>query len=253
MGEHHDDRENQPTHPVTGSAVDPQSASMSPDTPVDASVNYSAYSGPPGPTGHSPDHETQTATDQSVPRGAPLGAPFTNPVPPSWQYADPSAAAPTPPGYPGTHAALASHGQYDYHSGHPGSMGYAYHYPPYGHLPSPYYPPYPGGPQGAPQVPLQGAPAHGGQGGAPSMNHLINQVASGDHSSLASLGQLVNFDDKEFWKGALVGAAAVLLLTNDSVQQALFRAGSKAKQAVTSGVEKVKKATADTQETTEEK
>jgi hypothetical protein len=71
---------------------------------------------------------------------------------------------------------------------------------------------------------------------------LINGIANGDSNSLSSLGQIMNFDDKEFWKGALIGAAAVLLLTNDSVQRSLFRAGSKATQAVKSGMEKVKTA-----------
>jgi hypothetical protein len=40
--------------------------------------------------------------------------------------------------------------------------------------------------------------------------------------SLSSLTQWVGLGDSEFWKGALIGAAIVLLLTNDSIKQALF-------------------------------
>jgi hypothetical protein len=46
----------------------------------------------------------------------------------------------------------------------------------------------------------------------------------------------------DFWKGALVGAAAVLLLTNESVQNALFKTGARAKDAVERGVEKARTA-----------
>jgi hypothetical protein len=51
---------------------------------------------------------------------------------------------------------------------------------------------------------------------------------------------MLNLDDSEFWKGALIGAAAVLLLTNESVQSMLFKTGAKAKEAVQSGVGAVK-------------
>ncbi len=66
----------------------------------------------------------------------------------------------------------------------------------------------------------------------------INNGGSGLHS----LGKMLNLDDSEFWKGALVGAAAVVLLTNESVQNALFKTGAKAKDAMQSGVDKVKEA-----------
>jgi hypothetical protein len=108
--------------------------------------------------------------------------------------------------------------------------------PPYNYAP---YPP-PSYPPGNPGV--SQAPPQGGSADRPDINQLINGIANGDSNSLSSLGQIMNFDDKEFWKGALIGAAAVLLLTNDSVQRSLFRAGSKATQAVKSGMEKVKTA-----------
>jgi hypothetical protein len=76
------------------------------------------------------------------------------------------------------------------------------------------------------------------------MSQFVNELANGGNG-LSSLGKMLNLDDSEFWKGALIGAAAVLLLTNESVQNVLFKTGAKAKEAVTSGVEKVKKTARD--------
>lgn len=71
------------------------------------------------------------------------------------------------------------------------------------------------------------------------MAELVDEIANGGNG-LASLSKMLNLEDTEFWKGALVGAAAVLLLTNDSVQSALFKGGAKAKAAVKTGVGRVK-------------
>ena len=70
----------------------------------------------------------------------------------------------------------------------------------------------------------QGAGARHGVG----MNDLVAEIASGGNG-LSSLTKMLDFSDTDFWKGALVGAAAVLLLTNESLQQALFNTGAKAK------------------------
>ena len=70
----------------------------------------------------------------------------------------------------------------------------------------------------------QGAGARHGAG----MNDLVAEIASGGNG-LSSLTKMLDFSDTDFWKGALVGAAAVLLLTNESLQQALFNTGAKAK------------------------
>ncbi|QTR49283.1 hypothetical protein [Candidatus Thiothrix anitrata] len=59
---------------------------------------------------------------------------------------------------------------------------------------------------------------------------------------LSSLTKLIDFDDKDFWKGALVGAAAVLLLTNSGVQRALFRERSKPAMPPKMGWKRSKKA-----------
>lgn len=90
-------------------------------------------------------------------------------------------------------------------------------------------------------APGAGAQAGAGQGPGPlgGMQELFEEFAQGGNG-LNSLTRMLSLDDTEFWKGALVGAAAVLLLTNDQVQDALFKSGAKAKSAVKSGADKLK-------------
>lgn len=108
---------------------------------------------------------------------------------------------------------------------------YAYPYMPHMAMGPGYpMPPLPGYPPGMGQM----TNPHAGQGMARAMQEMANG------GGLSSLTKLLDFDDKDFWKGALVGAAAVLLLTNDSVQRALFRGAVKGRDAVEEGVEKVK-------------
>jgi hypothetical protein len=71
------------------------------------------------------------------------------------------------------------------------------------------------------------------------MAEMLEELAGGGNG-LASLGRMLSLDDSEFWKGALVGAAAVLLLTNESMQDMLFKTGARAKEAVQSGAGKLK-------------
>jgi hypothetical protein len=75
-------------------------------------------------------------------------------------------------------------------------------------------------------------PAGPGAGRAqqPAMAEVVEELANGGNG-LATLGRMLNVDDSQFWKGALIGAAAVLLLTNESLQQALFAGAAKAKDA----------------------
>lgn len=82
-----------------------------------------------------------------------------------------------------------------------------------------------------------GAGPHQGRG--PGVSQLMEELAGGGNG-LSSLTQMLNLDDKEMWKGALIGATVVLLLTNESVQNALFKTGVRARDAVKSGVDKVK-------------
>lgn len=161
------------------------------------------------------------------------------------------AAAPGP-GFNGSaHAAAPGMGPSGQAMPHPG-----YYLPP-GPQPVPHFPPHPAmmhpgymgqpmGYAGAPGIPpgiaaagmMAGAPGAPGYGKGPDMAEVMEGIQNGD--ALSSLSKLLNFDDKDFWKGALVGAAAVLLLTNENVQGMLFKTGVKAKDAVQSGVDKVK-------------
>lgn len=87
------------------------------------------------------------------------------------------------------------------------------------------------GPPGGEGMPGQGPGPGAGRG--PGMGQLIEEMTAG--TGFAGLGQLLDFEDTDFWKGALVGAAAVLLLTNETVQQSLFKSGVKARDVVEKG------------------
>ncbi len=65
------------------------------------------------------------------------------------------------------------------------------------------------------------------------MGQMFDEMTAG--TGFAGLGQFLNFEDTDFWKGALVGAAAVLLLTNETVQQSLLKSGVKARDVVEKG------------------
>ncbi|PIE72432.1 MAG: hypothetical protein CSA20_07760 [Deltaproteobacteria bacterium] len=57
-------------------------------------------------------------------------------------------------------------------------------------------------------------------------------------STPATLG--VNLQDNQFWKGALLGAAVTLLLTNESVQKGVVKTFSQLSAAAQSGIEEIK-------------
>ena len=177
------------------------------------------------------------------------GAPGAAPAPPGWGGAGaPGAPAwGVPGGYPPFDpyyaAHLAAHGMAP--PGHPGFApgwpGYAMPFaaagpgvqPGAGH---------PGAPPGAQAYAPPGAGA--GPGPQAGVQQLIDEIAQGGNG-LNSLTRLLSLDDSEFWKGALIGAAAVLLLTNDQVQDALFKSGAKAKAAVERGAGRSKERAAD--------
>lgn len=137
-------------------------------------------------------------------------------------------------------------------AGLPPGYGWVYYGPPPG-APGPWGPysgGFPGGgmPGWGPMGPgpghgadPQAMPGHGpraGQGRGAGMEQLIEEMAAG--SGLAGLGKLLDFEDTDFWKGALVGAAAVLLLTNETVQQSLFKSGVKARDVVEKGLQSLR-------------
>jgi hypothetical protein len=58
-----------------------------------------------------------------------------------------------------------------------------------------------------------------------------------DQAGLGMFKDFFKFDDGEFWKGAMVGAAVVLLLTNESLRDALLGGAAKTAEAVKSGMD----------------
>lgn len=108
-----------------------------------------------------------------------------------------------------------------------------YGYPYAGYMPPP-PPPYPPG-----YGPHPGMPPHMQPPPTPSpeqaeLQSALNDMA--DKSGLGMLKGLFKMDDSEFWKGALVGAAAVLLLTNDSVRESLLSGATKTAEAMKSSL-----------------
>jgi hypothetical protein len=85
----------------------------------------------------------------------------------------------------------------------------------------------------------QGQAQRQGQGQSQGMAQFMQEISSGG-TGLNSLTKMLDFDDKDFWKGALVGAAVIMLFTNESLQNMLFKGAVKSRDAVKDGVEKVK-------------
>lgn len=163
---------------------------------------------------------THEAPSYAPPHHTASGHPYhPHPVPPPYAPQHPHMAMP-----PHSHAHL----------------GAAYYPPPpYAHYPPPpyhagYAPPlYPPHAAAYPPGATAAPPPHAA---APGAKDWINDFSQGGNV-LSGLGKMLNMDDSEFWKGALIGAGAVLLLTNESVQDMLFSTGAKAKDAVKKGVE----------------
>ena len=136
---------------------------------------------------------------------------------------DPNTAGMPPWGWP--------HGQvppeymqqgYAPHAGYYAQPGYGWYAPPPGYGPPP---------QAAP-----GAPPGVGAND-PAMAGFT--AAMGDMAEKNGLGMfkdLLNFDDGEFWKGALVGAALVMLLTNEDLRNSLIGGAAKTAEAFKAGL-----------------
>lgn len=110
----------------------------------------------------------------------------------------------------------------------PQGPGFAYGPPPgaYGPGPGPGWGGY--APGFGPQQPMGPDPAAAGFSAA------MNEFA--DQSGLGALKGFMNFNDSEFWKGALVGAAVVLLMTNDELRGALLGGAAKTANAMKAGL-----------------
>lgn len=84
------------------------------------------------------------------------------------------------------------------------------------------------GPGYGPQQPMGPDPAAAGFSAA------MNEFA--DQSGIGALKGFMNFNDSEFWKGALVGAAVVLLMTNEELRGALLGGAARTANAMKSGL-----------------
>ncbi|PHR27237.1 MAG: hypothetical protein COA36_09625 [Desulfotalea sp.] len=70
----------------------------------------------------------------------------------------------------------------------------------------------------------------------PQQMYSTAPVAPADTTSILGL----NIQDSQFWKGALLGAAVALLLTNESVQKGVVKGVSQLTAAAQSGIEEMK-------------
>lgn len=168
-------------------------------------------------------------------------------------YRDQSAPGANPGfggGYPypmGAYAGQPYPGLYGYVMG---PMGQPFIHGPMGYVPAPGVMPGmgygPGSVAGGGVMADQASshPHHGHHHRAPSpAAQMFDELFGQGGNPGRSAGDLVSWiglDDKEFWKGALIGAAVVLLLTNETVKNALFKTGAAVKDKVSSGVEAVK-------------
>ena len=145
---------------------------------------------------------------QVPPYNNPYGANATGMPPWGWPYGQ----------VPPEHLQQGYAHQAGYHA-HP---GYGWYAPPPGYGPPP---------QAAP-----GAPPGVGAND-PTMAGL--SAAMGDLAEKNGLGMFkdfLNFDDGEFWKGALVGAALVLLFTNEDLRNSLIGGAAKTAEAFKAGL-----------------
>jgi hypothetical protein len=114
-------------------------------------------------------------------------------------------------------------------------------YPPPGFVMAP--PPYGYGPYGAAAYLGPGAgpgqpwaAAHGGAAPGPEAQGFGAAMGNiADQAGLGMLKDFFSFGDGDFWKGALVGAAVMLLLTNENLRDALAGGAAKTAAAVKSG------------------
>ncbi len=103
--------------------------------------------------------------------------------------------------------------------------------PPYYYPPHYGYPPQPMPGQG---YGMEGAHPESVKGASSGISQALGDIV--DSSGLGALKGWLDLEDGEFWKGAIVGAAAVLLITNDSLRDSLLGGASKTAEAMKAGL-----------------
>lgn len=175
-----------------------------------------------------------------------------------WQH-----AAAAPGSSPGGHAADNTPPE---GTGLPPGTGYGFHGPgphhhgmPWPGMPWPGMPHWPGYPppgfgmgpppygygaygapgyHGAPLGPSHAAPPPGpAPAGAEQAGFGATMGGLADQAGLGMFKDFFSLGDGEFWKGAVVGAAVVMLLTNENLREALLGGATKAAEAVKSGMD----------------
>jgi hypothetical protein len=131
----------------------------------------------------------------------------------------PQAAAAAP------HAAAPGMGMHNAWGG-PQAAAAAYGYAPYsGYYDTP--------PQGWPPYPYPPGYAPAQAGAAPNaFSTAMNDLA--EQNGLGMFKNFLNLDDGDFWKGALVGAAVALLISNQDLRNSLIGGAAKTARAVKS-------------------
>ncbi len=80
--------------------------------------------------------------------------------------------------------------------------------------------------------------------------HNINQFEPAPtQMSMPATSSLfnVNFRDQQFWKGALLGAAVTLVVTNESLQKGIMKTAARLYGAIQGGVQEMKEKFEDVQ------
>lgn len=119
------------------------------------------------------------------------------------------------------------------------------------HAPSPMTPG-PSAQPGSTGIPMQGTvqdplSQHLALGATPAAGYgqAAYTYAPAPVASSSFLG--LNFQDQQFWKGAILGAGITLLLTNDTIQKGLIKSTAKIYGAVQGGVQEIKEKFEDVQ------
>lgn len=182
------------------------------------------------------DKRQEAASQGPAWAGTPDAVPGMNAMPPGLGGGDPMGAQGTPgAGMYGPQGPFMYGAQGANMYGMPGAQAPGMAYGPMPPYPPHYYGHYAaqawnGVPAGYAAPPPSAAQAGNPSGFAAALGSIADQ------NGLGMFKDMFNLDDGEFWKGALVGAAIVLLLTNENLRNSLIGGAAKTAEAVKSGL-----------------
>ncbi|KPZ69110.1 hypothetical protein AN944_03126 [Shewanella sp. P1-14-1] len=182
--------------------------------------------------------------------------PYQSHMPPGYGYGMPPNAAyphmqhPHAHMHPGMHQGM-QHNHPHMHPGFNGPHGHPHYHSPYAqhhpmwsqpHMMHPAYYPHP-------NMPPQSEPDANAEQNDPFMEQaqaMLEQALGEDAGMFKDILGSLGMNDKEFWKGAMIGAAAALLLSNDKVRGKLMDVVSGAGDMLKTGSGKVKETASQT-------